>query len=119
MTLSDDEASQMDVVGHSGSAWRPPIVVPQAESLRSAAAVLNAGKRTVILAGAGALGCTDELEALADAMAAPIIKPLLGKAAVPDDSPYTTGGIGLLGTRPSEVAMERCDTLLIVGASFP
>jgi pyruvate dehydrogenase (quinone) len=119
MTLSDDEASQMDVVGHSSSAWRPPIVVPQPESLRSAAAVLNAGKRTVILAGAGARGCTDELEALADTMAAPIVKPLLGKAAVPDDSPYTTGGIGLLGTRPSEVAMERCDSLLIVGTSFP
>jgi pyruvate dehydrogenase (quinone) len=119
MTLSDDEASQMDVVGHSSSDWRPPIVVPQPESLRSAAAVLNAGKRTVILAGAGARGCTDELEALADAMAAPIVKPLLGKAAVPDDSPYTTGGIGLLGTRPSEVAMERCDSLLIVGTSFP
>jgi thiamine pyrophosphate-dependent acetolactate synthase large subunit-like protein len=119
MTLSDDEASKMDVPAHSGNAWRPPIVVPQGGAVESAAAVLNAGKRTVILAGQGALGCTDELEKMADTLAGPIIKPLLGKAVVPDDSPYTTGGIGLLGTRPSEVAMENCDTLLMVGTSFP
>jgi pyruvate dehydrogenase (quinone) len=73
----------------------------------------------VILAGQGALGAGDELEELADIMAAPIVKPLLGKAAVPDDSPFTTGGIGLLGTEPSEVAMEEADTLLMVGTSFP
>jgi pyruvate dehydrogenase (quinone) len=81
--------------------------------------VLNAGKKTVILAGQGALGAADELEQLADLMAAPIVKPLLGKATVPDDSPFTTGGIGLLGTEPSEIAMEECDTLLMVGTSFP
>jgi pyruvate dehydrogenase (quinone)/pyruvate oxidase len=67
----------------------------------------------------GALGATDELERLADVLAAPIVKPLLGKAAVPDDSPFTTGGIGLLGTRPSELAMEECDGLFLVGTSFP
>ena len=84
-----------------------------------AADVLNAGTKTVILAGQGALGAGDELEQLADLLAAPIVKPLLGKAVVPDDSPFTTGGIGLLGTEPSEVAMEECDTLLMVGTSFP
>jgi pyruvate dehydrogenase (quinone)/pyruvate oxidase len=118
-TESDEESSQQMVKGHTSSAWRPPIVVPQLESIKSAAALLNSGKKTVILAGAGALGATEELEKLAEILAAPIAKPLLGKACVPDDSPYTTGGIGLLGTRPSEVAMEGCDTLLMVGTSFP
>ena len=118
-TESDEESSPQMVKGHTSSAWRPPIVVPQLESLKSAAALLNSGKKTVILAGAGALGATDELERLAEILAAPIAKPLLGKATVPDDSPYTTGGIGLLGTRPSELAMEECDTLLMIGTSFP
>jgi len=93
--------------------------VPCADDVRAAAGVLNAGKKTVILAGQGALGAAAELEQLADLMAAPIVKPLLGKAAVPDDSPFTTGGIGLLGTEPSEIAMEEADTLLMVGTSFP
>src|SRR5262249_10863078 len=67
----------------------------------------------------GALTATDELEAAAEMLGAPIIKPLLGKGAVPDDSVYTTGSIGLLGTRPSQEALEACDTLLLVGTSFP
>src|SRR5207253_3461519 len=77
------------------------------------------GEKVAILAGRGALGATDELEQIAELLGAPIVKPLLGKAAVPDDSPYTTGGIGLLGTKPSQEAMEDCDTLLMVGTSFP
>jgi len=117
--LKDDEKSKKNVEGHTSDMWRPPIVVPRADDLRAAADVLNAGKKTVILAGQGALGATDELEQLAELMAAPIVKPLLGKATVPDDSPYTTGGIGLLGTAPSEDAMEQADTLLMVGTSFP
>src|ERR1051326_4803606 len=76
--------------------------------------VLNQGTKVVILAGRGALGATAELEETAEILGAPIVKALLGKAAVPDDSPYTTGGIGLLGTRPSQEAMEDCDTLLMV-----
>ena len=108
-----------NIKGHTSKAWTPPIVVPQDESLKSAAALLNAGKKTVILAGPGALGAGDELEQVADTLAAPIVKALLGKAVVPDDSPFTTGGIGLLGTLPSEKAMEECDTLLIAGSSFP
>src|SRR5437899_7732834 len=117
--VGEDEKSAKNVEGHTSSVWRPPIVVPCGDDLRAAANVLNAGKKTVILAGQGALGATSELEQLADLMAAPIVKPLLGKAAVPDDSPFTTGGIGLLGTEPSEVAMEEADTLLMVGTSFP
>jgi len=117
--VGDDEKSTKKVEGHTSTAWRPPIVVPCADDVRAAAGVLNAGKKTVILAGQGALGAATELEQLADLMAAPIVKPLLGKGAVPDDSPFTTGGIGLLGTEPSEIAMEEADTLLMVGTSFP
>ncbi|MGH2458099.1 MAG: thiamine pyrophosphate-dependent enzyme, partial [Chloroflexota bacterium] len=93
--------------------------LPTQESLQRAADILNVGHKVAILAGRGALGATDELERLAELLAAPIIKPLLGKAAVPDESPYTTGGIGLLGTRPSQEALEHCDSLLIVGSTFP
>jgi pyruvate dehydrogenase (quinone) len=93
--------------------------LPAEDDVARAALVLNEGKRVAILAGRGALHATDELEALAEKLGAPIVKALLGKAAVPDDSPYTTGGIGLLGTRPSQEAFETCDTLLIVGSSFP
>src|SRR5579859_2331712 len=93
--------------------------LPEEADLRRAADILNAGEKTAILVGQGALGAGNELEQIADLLGAPIIKALLGKAVVPDDSPYTTGGIGLLGTLPSQEAMERCDTLLIVGSSFP
>src|SRR5437588_9921916 len=93
--------------------------VPDQRGLLQAAEILNAGQKPAILAGQGALGATDELEQVAELLGAPIVKPLLGKAAVPDDSPYTTGGIGLLGTKPSQEAMEDCDTLLMVGTSFP
>jgi pyruvate dehydrogenase (quinone) len=114
-SVKDDEPSRKKVEGHTSSVWRPPVVVPCEDDLQAAAGVLNAGRKTVILAGRGALGAGGEIEQLADVLAAPIVKPLLGKAVVP----FTTGGIGLLGTEPSEVAMERCDTLLMVGTSFP
>src|SRR5207245_5555378 len=87
--------------------------------LEKAAEILNQGKKVAILAGRGALDATDELEQTAELLGAPIVKALLGKAAVPDDSPYTTGGIGLLGTKPSQETMEDCDTLFMVGRSFP
>jgi pyruvate dehydrogenase (quinone) len=116
---STESLSAGNIKGHTSKAWTPPIVVPQQESLKSAAELLNCGKKTVILAGQGALGAGDELEKMADLLGAPIVKALLGKAVVPDESPYTTGGIGLLGTLPSEKAMEECDTLLIAGSSFP
>jgi pyruvate dehydrogenase (quinone)/pyruvate oxidase len=118
-SVTDDEPSKKNVEHHTSDVWRPIVVVPRDADLRAAAEVMNTGTKTVILAGQGALGAGDELEHLADLLAAPIVKPLLGKAVVPDDSPFTTGGIGLLGTEPSEVAMEQCDTLLMVGTSFP
>ena len=93
--------------------------LPSRVDLEHAADILNRGKRIAILAGQGALNATAELEQVAEILGAPIIKALLGKAAVPDDSPYTTGGIGLLGTEPSQDALEDCDTLFIVGSSFP
>jgi pyruvate dehydrogenase (quinone) len=118
-TWSDETVSMKFVKGPTSASWRPPIRTPQMGTVKTAAELLNEGKKVAILAGQGALGATDELEKLADVLAGPVVKPLLGKACVPDDSPYTTGGIGLLGTRPSELAMEGCDTLLIVGSSFP
>ncbi|SPE55269.1 putative thiamine pyrophosphate-containing protein YdaP [Verrucomicrobia bacterium] len=93
--------------------------LPSAEDLRKAAEVLNAGKQVAILVGAGALHATDEVIAASEKLGAPVIKALLGKAVVPDDDPHTTGGIGLLGTTPSQEAMEQCDTLLMIGSSFP
>jgi pyruvate dehydrogenase (quinone) len=99
--------------------WFPPPGKPRADDLRRLADVLNAGGRTAILAGAGALHAGDELLAVAEVLGAPIVKTLPGKAAVPDDSPYTTGGIGLLGTRPSEQLMTEIDTLFLVGTNFP
>ncbi len=93
--------------------------LPARVELEHAADILNRGKKIAILAGQGALKATEELEEIAALLGAPIVKALLGKAAVPDDSPYTTGGIGLLGTEPSQDAIEGCDTLLMVGTSFP
>jgi pyruvate dehydrogenase (quinone)/pyruvate oxidase len=93
--------------------------VPSRVDLEHAADILNRGRRIAILAGQGALQATAELEKLAELLGAPVVKALLGKAAVPDDSPYTTGGIGLLGTEPSQEALEECDTLFIIGSSFP
>jgi pyruvate dehydrogenase (quinone)/pyruvate oxidase len=92
---------------------------PDAEMLQRAADILNEAEKPFILAGRGAIGARDELLAVAERLQAPIGKPLLGKGSVPDDSPYTTGGVGMLGTRPSQDALESCDTLLIVGSSFP
>jgi pyruvate dehydrogenase (quinone)/pyruvate oxidase len=93
--------------------------LPSEDQLLLAARILNGGRKTAILAGRGAIGAGDKLAAIAERLGAPVIKPLLGKGALPDDSPYATGGIGLLGTKPSQEALEDCDTLLIAGSSFP
>ncbi len=95
------------------------LIVPREADIERAVEVLESGKRTAILAGRGALGARDELRQTAELLGAPIIKALMGKAVVPDDDPLTSGGIGLLGTRPSQEAFEECDTLLIVGSTFP
>ena len=104
---------------HSSVGFSRPVVVPTDEDLERAADVLNSGKRVAILAGAGALHAADELEETADKLGAGVAKALLGKAALPDDLPYVTGSIGLLGTKPSWTLMQECDTLLMVGSSFP
>src|SRR5690348_17733529 len=93
--------------------------MPTAADIEAAAKILNDGKKVAILAGQGALAAGSQLEQVAELLGAPIVKALLGKSCVPDDSPYTTGGLGLLGTLPSEEAMDDCDTLLIVGSSLP
>jgi pyruvate dehydrogenase (quinone)/pyruvate oxidase len=114
------QRSSRNVAGHASSdVFTRSSRLPEERDLDNAAKILNEGKRIAILAGQGALRATDELEQVAERLGAPIIKALLGKAAVPDDSPYTTGGIGLLGTRPSQEALETCDTLLMAGTSFP
>jgi len=104
---------------HSGSGWSPPRIVPEDDDLRRAAELLNAGEKVAMLVGQGALHATDEVLEVADLLGAGVAKALLGKAAVPDDLPFVTGSIGLLGTRPSSDLMAGCDTLLMVGSSFP
>jgi pyruvate dehydrogenase (quinone) len=104
---------------HSGIGRAGHSLVPHESELRDAAEILNAGKRVAILAGAGALRATDELIETAEVLGAGIAKALLGKAAVPDDLPFVTGSIGLLGTEPSWEMMTECDTLLMVGSAFP
>ncbi|HEV7677616.1 MAG TPA: thiamine pyrophosphate-requiring protein [Candidatus Dormibacteraeota bacterium] len=104
---------------HTGVGWREPRVVPYRADLEAAAEILNSGERVAMLVGAGALHATDEVIAVADVLGAGVAKALLGKAAVPDDVPFCTNTIGLLGTRPSWEMMQECDTLLMVGSSFP
>jgi pyruvate dehydrogenase (quinone) len=104
---------------HSGVGYSAPRVIPAAKDLRRAADVLNAGKRIAMLVGAGALRATDEVIAVAEILGAGVAKALLGKAVVPDDLPFCTGPIGLLGSKPSWDMMNECDTLLMVGSSFP
>ncbi|MGH2542728.1 MAG: thiamine pyrophosphate-binding protein, partial [Ardenticatenaceae bacterium] len=111
--------TERNVPGHTSDVFARSARLPTEDDLRQAANILNAGKKVAILAGRGALGATDELEQVAEMLGAPVVKALLGKAAVPDDSPFTTGGIGLLGTKPSQEALESCDTLLIVVSSLP
>jgi len=118
-TLEDVEPSSRNVLHHASFAHADSVRLPPEDELDRAAEALNAGRRVAILAGAGALGARDELVEVADMLGAPIVKALLGKAVVPDEHPLTTGGIGLLGTRPSQEAFKECDTLLIVGSTFP
>ncbi|ATB29805.1 thiamine pyrophosphate-requiring protein [Melittangium boletus] len=104
---------------HSSVGYSEPRVIPQEQDLRRAADVLNAGKKVAMLVGAGAMRAADELIEVAELLGAGVAKALLGKAVLPDTLPYVTGAIGLLGTRPSYDMMMGCDTLLMVGTSFP
>ncbi len=87
--------------------------------MRRAADVINHGSKVTIMVGRGALGAREEVAELAETVGGPVVKALLGKAVLPDRSPYTTGGLGLLGTAPSVDAMEECDTLILIGTSYP
>ncbi|HEY4187430.1 MAG TPA: thiamine pyrophosphate-requiring protein [Polyangia bacterium] len=104
---------------HSDHAYSAPRVIPTNSDLAKAAEILNAGKKVAMLVGAGALGASAEVLEVADLLGAGIAKALLGKAVVPDALPFVTGSIGLLGTKPSWDMMMDCDTLLMVGSSFP
>ncbi|HET7361021.1 MAG TPA: thiamine pyrophosphate-requiring protein [Salinimicrobium sp.] len=104
---------------HSSIDFRIPIVVPNTKDLEKAAAILNSGEKVAILVGSGAFGAEDEIIEVAELLGAGVAKALLGKAVLPDDLPFVTGSIGLLGTKPSYDMMVECDTLLMVGSSFP
>jgi pyruvate dehydrogenase (quinone) len=104
---------------HSGIGYSSPRVIPREKDLRRAADVLNAGKKVAMLVGAGALQATDEVIEVAEILGAGVAKALLGKAVIPDDLPFCTGPIGLLGSKPSWDMMTECDALLMVGTSFP
>jgi len=111
--------SKDNVKGHTGHAYAAAPTLPAESALREAASLINAGTKVAILAGRGCLGARQEIQELSDKVGAPIIKALLGKAVVPDDHPNTTGGLGLLGTAPSHDVMKECNTLIILGSSFP
>ena len=119
MTASDDSRSEWNIKGHSADEMADSTPMPSHKNLQAAADIINAGKKVVLLVGRGALGCRLEIQQFAEKAAAPVVKALLGKAVLEDDSPYTTGGLGLLGTAPSQDAMQECDTLVMIGTSFP
>ncbi len=104
---------------YTGVGYNRPRVLPMEQDLTRAADILNAGAKVAMLVGAGALGATDEVMEAAEKLGAGVAKALLGKAALPDDLPYVTGSIGLLGTKPSWDLMMGCDTLFMIGSSFP
>ncbi|HTH73198.1 MAG TPA: thiamine pyrophosphate-requiring protein [Trinickia sp.] len=104
---------------HSGVGYSRPRILPEPTDLARAADVLNAGSRVAMLVGAGALHATDEVIATAERLKAGVAKALLGKAVVPDEYPWVTGSIGLLGTKPSWELMNHCDTFLMIGSGFP
>jgi pyruvate dehydrogenase (quinone) len=117
--LSSDKPSMENHGARTSDAWMPLAEVPAQAQLQAAADILNRGSRVAILAGQGALRSREQVLAVADRLAAPVAKALLGKAVIPDDSPFCTGGIGHLGTQASEWAMHHCDTVLILGSTMP
>lgn len=116
--LGADKASPRNRAGTSLAYAEGPRA-PADAAVEAAAAILAAGQRVLILAGQGALGAADELAFTAELLGAPVAKALLGKAVLPDDHSHVTGGVGYLGAKPSQQAMDACDTLLIVGSGFP
>ncbi len=118
-TLPYEEPAREHGTLHSGVGYSRPRVVPYDADLQRAAEVLNAGKKVAILVGAGALGASREVAQIAELLGAGVAKALLGKAVLPDELPWVTGSIGLLGTKPSYQMMNECDTLLMIGSGFP
>ena len=118
-TAAQDRVSPMDQPHHTSADWRVPRVVPASDDLQRAAAILNAGRKIAVVVGAGARGARAEVEALAETLGAPVAKAYLGKDVLTDDSPYTTGGMGVFGTSATQEVFQNCDTLLMVGSSFP
>ncbi len=118
-SVSTDPRSKRNIAKHVSDKLGRVHSLPHEQRLKEAADILNNAKKPMILAGQGALGAARQLAAVAERIGAPVAKALLGKGALADDSPYSTGGVGLLGTRPSQDALEECDALLIVGSSFP
>jgi len=117
--VSDTMRSSANPKGHSGDWAHPSTAKPADALLRRAAELINDGSKVAIMVGRGALGAKEEVAQLAEAVGGPVVKALLGKAVLPDRSPYTTGGLGLLGTAPSVDVMEECDTLIMIGTSYP
>jgi pyruvate dehydrogenase (quinone) len=117
--VSSSMRSNANIKGHSGDWSMPSTARPADTLLHRAANIINAGSKVSIMVGRGALGAREEVAQLAETVGGPVVKALLGKAVLPDRSPYTTGGIGLLGTAPSVDAMEECDTLIMIGTSYP
>ena len=118
-TTGDDTHSSVDVPHHSSATQVSQNVLPDPTQLQRAADLINAGKKVAIFAGRGCLHAREEVLALSEAVGGPILKALLGKGVVPDNDPHTTGGLGLLGTAPSQDAMQECDTLIMIGTRFP
>ncbi len=119
MPQSKNQRSSANIADHSSDLFSAAYPVPPERSLRQAADLINQGKKVAMLVGRGCLGARQEVLELAELAAAPVVKALLGKAVIPDRSPYTTGGIGLLGTAPSQDALKECDTFIMAGTSFP
>jgi pyruvate dehydrogenase (quinone) len=119
MRLAADKRSMGNPGARTSSSWMPVVNQPPGDQLRAAADVLNSGRKVAILVGQGALNAREEVTEVADRLGAPVAKALLGKAVLADDSPFTTGGIGHLGTAPASWAMKNCDAVLIVGSTMP
>jgi pyruvate dehydrogenase (quinone) len=119
MRLAADKRSMGNPGARTSSSWLPVVNQPPADQLWAAADVLNSGRKVAILVGQGALNARDEVTEVADLLGAPVAKALLGKAVMADDSPFTTGGIGHLGTAPSSWTTKNCDTVFIIGSTMP
>lgn len=119
MTVKSGKPSDRNIADHVSEVMAWSAQLASDDQLARAASILNAGKKPAILVGRGALDARDAILAVAERIGAPVIKALLGKGVIPDDSPFSLGGIGLLGTKPAQEALENCDTLVIAGSGFP